>query len=174
MNLVLIGYRATGKSLVGALLSKRLKRPFLDTDELIQKEADQTIPDIVATKGWDYFRRLEKGVVARVSALDQHIIATGGGVVLDPENTARLRKTGFLVWLKADAATIKSRLAVDSSRPPLTGSDTVDEVSEVLHERLPAYRRAAHISIDTTNLSPAQIADSILKQMPDLGRGGYI
>ena len=81
---------------------------------------------------------------------------------------------GLVVWLKADAATIKNRLAVDSSRPPLTGSDTVDEVSEVLHERLPAYRRAAHISIDTTNLSPAQIADSILKQMPDLGRGGYI
>jgi len=171
VNLVLIGYRATGKSSVGALLSKRLCWPLLDTDDLIQKEAGQTIPDIVAAKGWAHFRSLEKTVVARVSALDRHVIATGGGVVLDPENVALLRATGYLVWLQADAETIKNRLAIDEFRPPLTGADAVSEVSEVLQERLPAYHRAAHINVDTAHLSPAQIADSILKQLPKPGHG---
>ncbi len=63
MNLILIGYRATDKSSVGRLLSDRLQWPFVDTDDLIEAEAGQTIPEIVASKGWDYFRELEKLVI---------------------------------------------------------------------------------------------------------------
>ncbi|MBW2053130.1 MAG: shikimate kinase [Deltaproteobacteria bacterium] len=171
MNLILIGYRATGKSLVGTLLSKRLQWPFLDTDDLIEKEAGLAIPEIVAAKGWDHFRNLEKKVVARVSGLDRHIIATGGGVILDPENVTSLRDAGCLVWLQADIETIKARLAADAFRPPLTDSDTIDEAVGVLEKRLPAYQRAAHINIDTKGLSPAQIADSILNLLPAIRRG---
>ncbi|MBW2061592.1 MAG: shikimate kinase [Deltaproteobacteria bacterium] len=171
MNLVLIGYRATGKSSVGALLSKQLHWPLLDTDDLIQQEARQTIPEIVAAGGWDHFRHLEKMAVARVCSLDHHVIATGGGVVLEPENVARLRATGCLIWLQADAETIQARLAADDNRPSLTGADTIKEVPQVLEKRLAAYRRAAHINIDTSGLSPAQIAERILRLLPEPGCG---
>ena len=99
MNIVLIGYRCTGKSSIGELLSRRLKWGFVDTDELIEREAGLNIEDIVAKKGWDEFRRIEKEVVKKVSCFDSFVIATGGGVVLDPENVSRLQKNGWIIWL---------------------------------------------------------------------------
>ncbi len=167
MNLILIGYRATGKSSVGRLLSDRLKWPLADTDEMIQEKAGRTIPEIVEQEGWDYFRELEKETVKRVSAFDRQIIATGGGVVLDRENTTRLRATGRLVWLQADVDTIQARLAADDFRPPLEGKDSSYEVAGLLEKRRPAYTRAAHISIDTTGVSPASVAEKILDSLPE-------
>jgi shikimate kinase len=167
MNLILIGYRATGKSSVGRLLSDRLQWPFVDTDDLIEAEAGQTIPEIVASKGWDYFRELEKTVIKRVSAISRLIIATGGGVVMDPENTARLRSTGFLVWLQADVDAIQVRLAGDDFRPPLEGADSSVEVAGILKKRRPFYSQAAHTTIDTTKIAPESVVEKIFKYLPD-------
>ena len=168
MNIVLIGYRCTGKSSIGELLSRRLKWGFVDTDELIEREAGLNIEDIVAKKGWDEFRRIEKEVVKKVSCFDSFVIATGGGVVLDPENVSRLQKNGWIIWLNANPEIIKKRMLKDKksgfSRPALTDKDPIDEIREVMDMRAPIYKRAADLVIDTNNFSQEEICDMILKK----------
>ena len=95
------------------------------------------------------------------------VLATGGGVVLDPDNVAALRENGILIWLIADPAAIQARLSQDqprdANRPSLTGGDTIREVVEVLEERAPLYQGAAQISIDTTHRSVAQVVKLVLE-----------
>jgi shikimate kinase len=165
-NLVLIGYRATGKTAVGARLAEILRRPFVDLDRELVREAGKTVAEIVAQGGWEEFRRREKELVARYRHRRGLILATGGGAVLDPENVESLRENGIIIWLTADPAAIRGRLDADaasaSGRPSLTGGDAVREVEEVLRVRRPLYRAAAQITIDTTHRSPAQVAAEVL------------
>jgi shikimate kinase len=168
-NIVLIGYRATGKSSVGAALARRLDRPLVDLDEVLVEEAGCAIADIVASRGWEDFRRREKELARRFGKMSGQVLATGGGVVLDPENVAILRENGRLIWLKAEPAAIRERLELDdatrTSRPSLTGADTLAEVDRVLAEREPLYQAAAHIVIDTTGLSVSEVVERILAAM---------
>ena len=165
-NLVLIGYRATGKTSVGTRLAEVLERPFVDLDQVLVREAGRSVADIVAQDGWDEFRRLEKELVARYRDTRGQVLATGGGVILDPDNVAALRKNGILIWLTAEPAAIQARLAQDqprdANRPSLTGADTVQEVEAVLQERAPLYQAAAQMSVDTTHRSVSQLVKLIL------------
>jgi shikimate kinase len=165
-NLVLIGYRATGKTSVGARLAEVLQRPFVDLDQILVREAGRSVAGIVAQDGWAEFRRLEKELVARYRNTWGQVLATGGGVVLDPNNVAALRENGILIWLTADPAVIQARLAQDqprdANRPSLTGGDTIREVAQVLQERAPLYQAAAQIIVDTTHNSVAQVVELVL------------
>ena len=165
-NLVLIGYRATGKTSVGARLAQVLHRLFVDLDQVLVREAGRSVADIVAQGGWAEFRRLEKQLVARYLDGRGQVLATGGGVVLDPDNVAALRENGIIIWLTADPAAIQARLAqdqpLDANRPSLTGGDTIREVAEVLEGRAPLYQAAAQIIVDTTHNSVAQVVELVL------------
>jgi shikimate kinase len=165
-NLVLIGYRATGKSSVGACLARTLNRPFVDLDRVLVQEAGKSIADVVAAGGWEEFRRLEKELVARLGTAKGLVLATGGGVILDPENVRVLRQHGIIVWLTAPPAIIQARLAQDQpqsdSRPSLTGADTIREVTAVLTMRQPLYEAAAQITVDTAALSLDQVVEQVL------------
>ena len=166
LNLVLIGYRATGKTSVGARLAEVLHCPFVDLDQVLVREAGRSVADIVAQGGWAEFRRLEKELVARYRDARGQVLATGGGVVLDPDNVAALRENGILIWLTADSAAIQARLAQDqprdANRPSLTGGDTIREVAKVAKERAPLYQAAAQIIVDTTHDSIAQVVELVL------------
>jgi len=94
MNIVLIGYRCSGKTTVGKLLARELKRELLDTDRLIEGKTGLPINLYVSQKGWGDFRAMEKEVVSDVASRDDLVIATGGGVVIDLENVKNLRGTG--------------------------------------------------------------------------------
>ncbi|MFA5110032.1 MAG: shikimate kinase [Desulfobaccales bacterium] len=175
-NLVLIGYRATGKTSVGARLAEILHRPFVDLDQVLVEEAGRPIVEIVAADGWEEFRRLEKELAARYRHAWGQVLATGGGVVLDPENVAALRENGIIIWLTADPAVIQARLGLDqprdANRPSLTGSDTIGEVAQVLKQRYPLYQAAARIIVDTTDHSVEQVVDLVLaalRKESDLG-----
>jgi len=177
-NLVLIGYRATGKTSVGARLAEVLQRPFVDLDQVLVREAGRSVADIVAQGGWAEFRRLEKQLVARYRDARGLVLATGGGVVLDPDNVAALRENGILIWLRADPAAIQARLTQDqprdANRPSLTGEDTIREVAVVAEARAPLYQAAAQISIDTTHRSVTQVVKLVLaalksEEIKDLG-----
>jgi shikimate kinase len=165
-NLVLIGYRATGKTSVGARLAEALHCAFVDLDQVLVREAGRSVVEIVAQEGWDEFRRLEKELVARYRDTRGQVLATGGGVILDPDNVAALRKNGILIWLTAEPAAIQTRLAQDqprdANRPSLTGADTVQEVEAVLEERAPLYQAAAQMSVDTTHRSVSQVVKLVL------------
>jgi shikimate kinase len=171
-NLVLIGYRGAGKTAVGERLAQILGRPLVDLDQVLVQEAGRAIAEIVARQGWPEFRRLEKELVARYGAGRGQILATGGGAVLDPENVRVLQENGIIIWLTADPATLRTRLLKDlprdSSRPSLTGGDTLGEVEKVLQERELLYRAAAQIVVDTTGRTIAQVAEEILAAVADL------
>jgi shikimate kinase len=168
-NLVLIGYRATGKTSVGVRLAEVLQRPFVDLDQVLVREAGRPIADIVAQGGWAEFRRLERELVARYRDVRGLVLATGGGVVLDPNNVAALRENGIIIWLTADPAVIQARLAQDeprdANRPSLTGGDTIREVEAVAEARAPLYQAAAQISIDTTHRSVGQVVKLVLEAL---------
>ena len=163
MNIVLIGYRGTGKSTVGKVLAMRLGRPVVSTDAEIVRRAGRTVPEIVAQHGWDHFRDLESTVCQDFSAQDGLIIDTGGGAILRPQNVGCLKKTGTLFWLTASVETIASRIGTDTQRPSLTGTKSfTEEIEEVLAARNPKYQAAADHVIPTDGRSINQIVDAIL------------
>ena len=163
MNVVLIGYRGTGKSTVGKIVAARLGRELLSTDAEIVKATGQTIPQIVEQQGWEYFRDLESKICQSLADKDGLVIDTGGGAILRPRNVEVLKRTGKLFWLTASVETIAKRIGADTQRPSLTGTKSfVDEIQDVLRERLPKYQAAADETIETEEKSVTQVADEIL------------
>ncbi|MFP3868730.1 MAG: shikimate kinase [Desulfobacteraceae bacterium] len=166
-NIVLIGYRATGKTTAGQRVAQSLHRPFVDLDHILEQEAGETIAELVAREGWPEFRRREKALVARYAQKSGLVMATGGGVVTDAENIARLKHNGLIIWLAAEPKIIQQRLAQDqaeiASRPTLIGVSTLSEVEEVLETRQPLYQAAADVVIFTSELSLDQVVDQIIK-----------
>jgi len=163
MNIVLIGYRGTGKSHVGRLLAERLAFPYISIDKAIVSRAGMSISEIVSQFGWQGFRDRESLEVREISVWDSIIIDTGGGVVERPENIESLRENGCLIWLKASVPTIVGRIQGGADRPALTaGKSFTEEVAEVLERRTPLYRQAALHEIDTDGLAPEEIAGQIV------------
>jgi shikimate kinase len=166
MNVVLIGYRGTGKSTVGKIVAARLGRTVVSTDAEIVKRAGQSIQEIVAQHGWDYFRDLESQVCQELAGRDGLVLDTGGGAILRSQNVETLKKTGTLFWLTASVETITNRIARDAQRPSLTGTKSfVDEIQDVLRERTAKYEAAADHVIATDGRSIVQIADEILARL---------
>lgn len=164
MNIVLIGYRGTGKSAVGALVAERLGLPYVAMDPLIVAKAGKTIPEIVEQQGWPAFRDLESEVARELAQRDNQVIDTGGGVIERPENIDALQANGCIIWLKASVPTIIARIQNDTQRPSLTGGKSfTEEVTEVLERRTPKYRAAAQHEIDTDRLTPEQVTDKIVE-----------
>lgn len=163
MNIVLVGYRGTGKSTVGRLLAARLGRELVSTDAEIIKRARHSIPEIVAQKGWEHFRDLESDICREFSSRDQLVIDTGGGAILRAQNVDALKKNGTVFWLTASVETIAKRIGSSNQRPSLTGTKSfVDEIQDVLRERTPKYQAAADHSIATDNRSVNQLVEVIL------------
>jgi shikimate kinase len=166
MNIVLIGYRGTGKSTVARILGQRLKRKVISTDAEIVKEAGQSIPQIVEQFGWDHFRGLETQMCQKLTGQDNLVIDTGGGLILKEENVNILKANGTIFWLTAEVPTIVKRISGDTQRPSLSGTKSfVEEIEDILKERTPKYQAAADHVISTDKVSPHQIADAILSRI---------
>jgi shikimate kinase len=170
LNIVLIGYRCSGKTVVGKILAHELGRNFLDMDTTIEERTGRSIETIISQEGWDPFRLMEKGLIEEVSREDNMIIATGGGVVTDEDNVKNLRRNGWVVWLNSDPEVLKERMNGDQRsgkiRPPLAGSDSLEEIDRVLQERIGLYDQASHLVVDTTDRSPREVAGAIIAALP--------
>ena len=163
MNIVLIGYRGTGKSVVGHLLARKLNRETISMDAEIVKKAGMSIPEFVEQNGWPKFRDLETEVAQELAERDNIIVDCGGGVIERPENIPALRTNGVIFWLQASADVVVSRIVGGTERPALTeGKTFTEEVEEVLERRTPLYSEVAQHIINTDNMTPDQVADSIL------------
>ncbi|MCK4690764.1 MAG: shikimate kinase [Desulfuromonadales bacterium] len=166
MNVVLIGYRGTGKSHVGHLLGKQLHRQVVSTDAEIVRTADMPIPQIVEKYGWPKFRDMETAEARKLAGRDMLVIDCGGGIIERAENIAILQKNARVFWLKASVETIVSRIQDDNQRPALVARKTfTEEIAEVLERRTPKYRAAAHVEIDTAELTPEQVAEKIMQHL---------
>ena len=171
MNIVLIGYRASGKTSAGRELARLLERPFFDSDRMIFAKTARTVREIVEAGGWQAFREVEKTVIAELASLDDAVIALGGGAVMDPDNVAMLEEKSRFVWLKADARLLAVRMSADrdgaAQRPALTGGGTFAEIEEVLAARTPVYRDVADFIVDTAGKEPARIAQEIAELLAE-------
>ena len=163
MNIVLMGYRGTGKSSVGRLLAARLGRELVSIDAEIVKRAQRSIPEIVAQEGWEYFRDLESDICRELASRDQLVIDAGGGAILRAQNVEALKKNSTVFWLTASVETIVKRIGGDNQRPSLTGTKSfVEEIQDVLRERTPKYQAGADHSIATDDRSINQLVETLL------------
>jgi shikimate kinase len=166
VNLYLVGYRCTGKSSVGRIVSEALGWVFVDMDNELQAEEGRDVQQIVQDRGWEYFRKWESHLLQRLSRGTRQVIATGGGVVTNPGNISRMQKSGKVVWLHGSPNTIAQRMAADKNtggqRPPLRGRDSVGEIEDILAERVSLYQQAMHFRVDTDGLSPQEVAERVL------------
>ena len=164
MNVVLVGYRGTGKSSIAKVLGARLGRPVIGLDDEIVRVAGAPVPQIVEARGWAGFRDLEEEICRTYAARDEIVIDCGGGVVERERNIEVLRASGHVFWLQASVDTIVERIEGDTQRPALTdGKSFTDEVAEVLERRTPLYERMAHHAVSTDEWDVEEIVSEIVR-----------
>jgi len=169
MNIVLIGYRATGKSTVARLLAQRLGWQWVDLDVEIERQAGKSIAQIFAEDGEPVFRDWESRVVSEFCGRSGWVIAAGGGAPLRAENRKVMRANGRVVWLTASPETIHRRMTTDPTtgarRPNLTSQGGIAEIIELLSKREPIYRETADWVVDTEGKSPDAVVQEILDHL---------
>jgi shikimate dehydrogenase len=164
-RIVLTGFRGTGKTGIGRILSSRMNVPFIDTDDLIESGTGRSIPDIFHYDGEERFRSIEREVISTLPGADV-VVSTGGGVVCDPKNMEYLRRDSTIVLLVADIDTIEQRL-VKKPRPPLTSLALHEEIAAMMDRRRRNYYASADFCMDTSETSPEQAAENILARLHD-------
>jgi shikimate kinase len=165
-RITLVGYRGTGKSTVAALLADRYGCGWVDADAVLEERLQTTIAALVRERGEAAFREVETALLHELLAAPTGVLATGGGVVLRPENRDLLRHRGRpVVWLTAPADVVRGRLAADpltqDRRPALVGTDPLAEIDAALAARAPLYREVADAAFDTAAATPDEVAGRI-------------
>lgn len=146
----IIGPRGSGKTTVGKQLAEQKSYQFVDTDKMIVEQAGQSIAQIVEQHGWAYFRRLESDILKSISQQNT-IVSTGGGIILSEENQRVMRDNGIVIYLSTKPEVLAARLAAEpqaDQRPSLIGKSMLEELEEVMTQREPLYRAAAHHVVD--------------------------
>ena len=166
--LFLIGPRGCGKSTVGRLLAARLPGwSWIDADEELERRAGRPVREVFAEEGEAGFRERESAILAELAGGERLVVSAGGGVVLRADNRALLRR-GRTVYLQADAATLRRRLAADPAtadrRPTLTAgaASALDEIEEVLRRRAPLYEGCADLAVGSAGMTPEEVVAAIL------------
>jgi shikimate kinase len=160
----LVGPRGSGKSTVGRLLADRVGWCFADADVCLEERAGKSIREIFAAEGEPGFREREAATLRELAERRDHVIATGGGVVLREENRERMASHGAVVYLTAGVDVLWERMQSDATtaerRPALAGGGR-EEVAQVVAAREAVYRSCAHLVVSTEGKTPEQIAEEI-------------
>jgi shikimate kinase len=160
-NLVLVGFMGSGKSSAGRLVAPRLGLRFVDMDTTIEERVGLSIPKIFDQYGEPFFRQQERALTQELAAQQDQVIATGGGIVLNPDNLADFSRTGIVVCLWVSPAAAYERTKHAKHRPLLeTDSDRQARLESLLREREPLYR-AIPIQIDVSHMTVTQQADAL-------------
>lgn len=160
-NIVLVGPMGAGKSTVGRLVAARLGCTFVDTDHLIEARSGADIPWIFDVEGEDGFRRRETQVLESLQGVDRHVIATGGGIVVRPENHALLNQLGRVFYLTASIEQLFSRTRKDKKRPLLQVANPRKQIELIFNTRDPIYRQVADVVLNTDGRSSKWVAQQI-------------
>ncbi|QJW99166.1 shikimate kinase [Frigoriglobus tundricola] len=167
-NIILVGYRCTGKTTVGRRLAQLLGWPFADADDHIEAVAGRSVTEIFASEGETGFRDRESAALAELCARSGCVIATGGGAVLREPNRRLLKASGLVVWLTAAPDTLWGRMQTDPTtaarRPNLTAGGGWDEVRALVAAREGLYREVADFVRNGDSQSPDEIAAAILTE----------
>ena len=162
-HVALVGLSGTGKSTVAPLLASRFGIHHVDVDEQVEARCGTDVATVFAARG-----------EALIDALggDRSVIATGGGIVVDPRNRDLLRARSVVVWLRADVAEIVDRLDRSSVRRPLLAEDAGSSLRRLAEAREPLYRELADVVVDVTDRGPQQVVDQIVDALRSLAATG--
>jgi shikimate kinase len=164
-NIILVGMMGAGKSTVGRLIARRLKRAFYDSDQEIERRCGVHIPVIFEIEGEAGFRIREAHVIAELCALDDIVLATGGGVVLSEDNRRRLAARGTVAYLHALPADLWQRVRHDRNRPLLATPEPLKRLEELYAQRDPLYRAVADVVLETGRQGVAALARQLLARL---------
>lgn len=166
-SIILIGFMGAGKTTIGKILAKELNYKFLDTDEMIVSREGMSINDIFDKHGEEYFRTLETELLTELveNNVENVIFSVGGGLPIRKDNHFYLKKLGKVIYLSVTEATIRKRLAGDTQRPLLRGTneEVENRINSMLEKRDPIYREVADIILQTDNMSVPDIVEEIIK-----------
>jgi len=166
-NLFLVGMMGAGKTTVGRLLARRLKRTFFDSDHEIERRCGVRVPVIFDIEGEPGFRAREARVIAELAAREDIVLATGGGAVLDAETRRRLAARGTVVYLHARAADLVQRVRHDKNRPLLATADPLQRLDDLYAQRDPLYREIADLVVDTGEQSAQALVRRLLVRLEE-------
>jgi shikimate kinase len=162
-NIFLVGPMGAGKTTIGRQLAKKLSTTFYDSDHEIEKRTGVDIPLVFEIEGENGFRKRESQVLTELVLLENIVLSTGGGSVLDPVNRKALIDNGIIIYLKSTAEKLFKRTADDKRRPLLQTDDRLEQIKKILEEREHIYIAMADEIVDTHDLSIKQIIQKILK-----------
>ena len=162
-NIALIGFMGTGKTSVGRLVAEQLRFDYLDTDEVIQSQTGRSITEIFQTDGEPAFRALEEAVVKELANRKKTVIATGGGLPLNPKNLASLKMHSLVVCLWSSPEKIWERVCHQSHRPLLHDKNPQAKIRDLLAAREPFYKRA-DVLLNTDMRSVREVAQQVVHQ----------
>jgi shikimate kinase len=167
MNVVLVGPMGSGKTSVGRRLACVLKRDFFDSDFEIVARTGVAIDHIFDVEGEEGFRQREINMLSELCEIPNIVIATGGGIVIKPENRELLKRDSFVVYLSSSVKQLVSRTARSKSRPLLERSTNREKtIRELVEKREPLYQEVADVVIDTTGKKLYAIINEIKKSIP--------
>ncbi|MDH5230182.1 MAG: shikimate kinase [Gammaproteobacteria bacterium] len=167
-RIFLIGPMGVGKTTIGVQLAQNLKLPFYDSDKELEKHTGASIPLIFELEGEDGFRKRETAILLDLVKLDQFVIATGGGIIIRPENREILKNQGFNVFLTADIEKLFERTSKDRNRPLLQTDDPHAKLKQIMSQRLAFYQEVADLCIDTGVLPIRRVVSKIKKALDAL------
>lgn len=161
----LIGMMGAGKTTAGRIIARRLKRPFYDSDHEVERRCGVRIPLIFEIEGEPGFRAREAALIGELSALEDVVLATGGGAILAEANRRCLAGRGTVIYLHAKAAALYERVRQDKNRPLLATADPLARLESLYAVRDPLYREIADIVVDTGRQSVQNLARQLLSQL---------
>jgi shikimate kinase len=170
-SIFLVGLMGAGKSTIGRHLAKSLRMEFVDSDHEIERRTGASIPLIFDVEGEAGFRQREKKIIDELTRREGIVLATGGGVVLDPDNRAWLRERGRVIYLYATVEQLLARTAKDRNRPLLQTADPRARLQELLQARDPLYREVAAVVVDTGGRTARSAEREILAKIRPAARG---
>ena len=153
----LIGMMGSGKTTAGELAARKLNRPFLDTDVIVELATDQTIPELFS-ESEESFREAEASAIASAALRENSVIATGGGSIMSQDNVAVMQRTGMIVLLDVDAKTVSERVQIGVERPLL---QTTESIEQVMADRVLVYNKVAQHVIPTVGRRPEDVAREV-------------
>ena len=154
-----------GKTTIGKWMAKQLSYSFFDTDVEIRKQTGADIPWIFEIEGEDGFRQREHTMLEQLSAQQNAVIATGGGIVLDERNRELLNKNGTCIYLHAPVDLLVERTRFSKNRPLLEGVDRRKKFESLMKQRDHLYKKSAHIVVRTRRGSPKRMASKLIKEI---------